>query len=188
MKNQSHNLCALDADGFFIGVISCEDNLIPAGCVKAEEPESRYGKVAKWQDGEWVYQTDARILDEAKSKKLAEINHAAQTYINSSAKLGSVPDYEIHTWTIQALEAKAWQANKSAPTPTLDAIASARGVNADELKRKALDKALKFELLTAHVAGLRQAAEDKIRLAQTLEDIAAIQCDFCGPSDTIGIS
>ncbi|OSI25051.1 hypothetical protein [Neisseria dumasiana] len=81
-----------------------------------------------------------------------------------------------------------WQANKSAPTPTLDAIASARGVNADELKRKALDKALKFELLTAHVAGLRQAAEDKIRLAQTLEDIAAIQCDFCGPSDTIGIS
>ncbi|OFO27760.1 hypothetical protein HMPREF3052_08125 [Neisseria sp. HMSC056A03] len=117
---------------------------------------------------------------------MAEINRAAQACIDQAAGLNRVPDFEVSTWTIQALEAKAWHADNAAATPTLDAIADARGVPVDVLKQKAYEKAIKFEMLTAHIAGLRQAAEDKIYAAKTPEDVAAVQCDFCTtpPSQT----
>jgi len=140
------------------------------------------------QDSEWVLTTDAaaKQLADVKAAKLAEINRAAQACIDQAAGLNRVPEFEVATWTIQALEAKAWHADNAAATPTLDAIAAARGVPVDMLKQKAYEKAVKFEMLTAHIAGLRQAAEDKIYAAKTPEDVAAVQCDFCTttPSQT----
>lgn len=141
-----------------------------------------------WGGKKWVVSKEAKAeqLAQAQAAKLAEINRAAQACIDQAAGLNRVPEFEVATWTIQALEAKAWHADNAADTPTLDAIADARGVPADVLKQKAYEKSVKFEMLTAHVAGLRQAAEDKIYAAKTPEDVAAVQCDFCTtpPSQT----
>lgn len=134
-----------------------------------------------WRDDEWILTSEAveKQLADVKAAKLAEINRAAQTCIDKAAGLDKVPEFEVATWTLQAIEAKAWYADKSADTPTLDAIAEARGIPAEVLKQKAYEKAIKFELLTAHIAGLRQAAEDKIKAAKTVEDVQAITYDFC---------
>lgn len=141
-----------------------------------------------WNGKKWTVSKEdqAEQLKQAKAAKLAEINRAAQACIDQAAGLDKVPQFEVATWTIQALEAKAWHADNAAATPTLDAIAAARGVPADVLKQKAYEKSVKFEMLTAHIAGLRQAAEDKIYAAKIPEDVAAVQCDFCTtpPSQT----
>ncbi|MDO1509929.1 MULTISPECIES: tail fiber assembly protein [unclassified Neisseria] len=141
-----------------------------------------------WNGKKWAIGKEAKAeqLAQAQAAKLAEVNRAAQACIDQAAGLDKVPQFEVATWTIQALEAKAWHADNAAATPTLDAIAGARGIPAQALKQKAYEKAVRFELLTAHVAGLRQAAEDKIYAAQTPEDVAAVQCDFCTtpPSQT----
>ncbi|OSI24637.1 tail fiber assembly protein [Neisseria dumasiana] len=134
-----------------------------------------------WSGKKWVVSKEAKAeqLAQAQAAKLAEVNRAAQACIDQAAGLNRVPEFEVATWTIQALEAKAWHADNAAATPTLNAIADARGIPAEILKQKAYEKAVKFELLTAHIAGLRQAAEDKIHAAQTVEDVEAVACDFC---------
>lgn len=134
-----------------------------------------------WDGKKWAISKEAKAeqLAQAKAAKLAEINRAAQACIDQAAGLDKVPQFEVATWTIQALEAKAWHADNAAATPTLDAIADARGVPAETLKQKAYEKAAAFEQLTARVAGLRQAAEDKIKAAQTVDDVLVVQCDFC---------
>lgn len=116
----------------------------------------------------------AQRLADAKAAKLHELNSAVQNFINRTAHLDQTPDFEIRTWVIQAAEAKAWAVNPNAPTPILDNIATARGVPPNLLKQKALEKAQAFEQLTATVAGLRQAIEDQIHAATTLEDLNAI--------------
>ena len=140
-----------------------------------------------WNGKKWAISKEAKTeqLEQAKAVKLAEINRAAQACIDQAAGLDKVPQFEVATWTIQALEAKAWHADNAAATPALNAIADARGIPAEALKQKAYEKSVKFELLTAHVAGLRQAAEDKIRAAQTVDDVQAVTCDFCNvPGET----
>lgn len=134
----------------------------------------------KWDGSDWVLTPAAKkkMLQEAKSEKLAEVNRAAQSYIDRAAGLDKVPEFEVATWTTQAFEAKAWHADQNAATPTLDAIASSRGVSPVALRQKAYEKTLKFELLTAHVAGLRQAAEDKINAAANLDELADISPVF----------
>lgn len=134
-----------------------------------------------WDGQKWVVSKEAEVeqLVQAQAAKLAEISRAAQTCIDRAAGLDKVPEFEVATWTIQALEAKAWHTDKSAPTPTLDTIAAARGIPAETLKQKAYEKATKFELLTARIAGLRQAMEDKINAATNVEQVQAITCDFC---------
>ncbi|MBF0802891.1 MULTISPECIES: tail fiber assembly protein [unclassified Neisseria] len=134
------------------------------------------GPAHTWDGKGWTLTKEAQAaqLEQAKAAKLAEVNAAAQTFVSRAAGLDKLPKFEVETWTIQALEAKAWKADPDAATPTLNTIAQARGVPADVLKQKAYGKAVKFELLTARTAGLRQAAEDRIKAAQTLEDVAAV--------------
>lgn len=130
----------------------------------------------EWNGENWTLPPDkaAQRLADAKTAKLSAVNAAAQAFINRAAHLDSTPDFEIRTWVIQAAEAKAWASDKTAPTPTLNTIATARGVPADLLKQKALEKALAFETLVATVAGQRQAIEDRIHAAATLDDLNAI--------------
>lgn len=117
----------------------------------------------------------------AKTNKLAELNAQAQIFINQVAGLDQVPEFEVQTWAIQGIEAKAWHDNPSAPTPTLDAIALARQIPADVLKQKAYEKTVKFELLTAHVAGIRQGIADKIMMTQDVDAVDAIEISFTLP-------
>lgn len=133
-----------------------------------------------WAGQAWTLPADAAAeqLAQAKTAKLAALNNAAQAYINRMAGIDMLPDFEVRTWTLQALEAKAWAADKTASTPTLDTIAAARSIPPDILKQKALEKALAFEQITATVVGLRQAVEDKINAAQTAEELEAVEFAF----------
>ena len=117
-------------------------------------------------------------LAAAKAAKVVELNAAAHSYINKAAGIDNLPDFEVRTWTLQSLEAKAWAADKTAKTPTLDTIAAARGVPPDKLKSAALRKALAFEVLTARTVGIRQAIEVKINTAANLSAVAAIKFSF----------
>ena len=129
-----------------------------------------------WDGAKWTLDDKQKtaLLADKKAEKLTEINDKAQAFVSNIAGLDIVPDYEVKTWQIQGEEAKAWHADKAAATPNLDAIAAARGIPADILKQKAYEKTVKFELLTAVVAGLRQGYEDANKAAKTLEDVAAI--------------
>lgn len=133
-----------------------------------------------WSDGMWQLPPEAaaQMLADAKNGKLAGLNHTAQSYINQAAGIDKLPDFEVATWTLQAVEAKAWAADKSAATPMLDRIAASRGMDADTLKAAALRKALAYERLTAHIAGQRQALQTKIEAAQSQAALDEIVIGF----------
>lgn len=116
-----------------------------------------------------------------KTAKISQLNAAAQAFINTSAEIDKVPDFEVQTWSIQAAEVRAWAADKTAPTPVLDQIAASRGIDADKLKAAALRKTLAYERLTAHVAGQRQALQAKIEAAKTAEALEKIKIELTLP-------
>lgn len=135
----------------------------------------------------WQPETQEWILDKAEQKKifqaaqtakLNQLNTTAQTLIASAAGTDKVPEFEVQSWALQAIEAKAWSQDKSVATPVLDKIAQARGVPADALKQAALRKTLQYEALTAFVTGQRQALQTRIESAKTLDDLNAIEITF----------
>ena len=154
--------------------------LIPdyRGCVVfAGGQEQVWDKLGDLPDGVSLTPPESANIDGLKSVKLVALNAAAQAFINKHAGIDSVPEFEFASWAIQAAEAKAWQADKAAPTPVLDGIATARGMSADTLKAAALRKTLAYEQLAAHVAGQRQALQSKIEAAKTqaaLDKIAVV--------------
>ena len=77
----------------------------------------------------------------------------------------------------------AWEENKKADTPILNGIAAARGVDENVLKAAALKKAKQYSKLTAHIAGERQAIQDRIQSAKTIEDIEAIVIVYTLPEE-----
>nr|DAS78147.1 MAG TPA: hypothetical protein [Bacteriophage sp.] len=143
-------------------------------------PPSEYHII---QDGKWVLPTDreAAILEESKAEKIIDLNSAAQAFIDRAAGIDKIPGFEVQTWVIQAAEAKAWAANKSAQTPILDQIAASRGIDAAKLKAAALRKTLAYEKLTAHIAGQRQALQSKIEAAKKQSDLDKIEIAFSLP-------
>ncbi|STZ75579.1 hypothetical protein [Bergeriella denitrificans] len=148
--------------------------------------DPRPSEAHEWRKGRWTLnqakaaELAAAELEQAKRDKLLALNQSAQDYINAVAGIDLLPDFEVRTWTLQALEAKAWAADPNAPTPTLDTISAARSIPADILKQKALEKALAFEQLTATVVGFRQAIESQIKQAEDMDQLAAIEFAFGG--------
>lgn len=153
---------------------------LPAGTTleKPEHPEMR------WNGATWVFteevktRLDKEALEQARSQKLLEINAKAQAFINQIAGLDKVPEFEVATWQMQASEAKAWAADKSAQTPTLDKIAVSRGMERISLIEKALQKAIAYEALAATVAGQRQGYEDALKAAIDKDAIDAINPQY----------
>ena len=77
--------------------------------------------------------------------------------------------------------------DNTAATPMLDTIAAARGIERESLIKKALKKAREYRLLTAHVAGRRQAIEAAINAATTLDALDAIQIAYTAPTAPVAI-
>lgn len=134
----------------------------------------------RWDGTAWALDESQKqaVISAEKSAKLAEINQKAQAFVNELAKYDETPAFERDTWLEQAKEARAWFADKSAPTPTLDLIAQMRGVPQDLLRQKAYEKALAYQQVAAIVAGQRQAYEDKLNAAETLEQVQAIKAVY----------
>lgn len=130
-----------------------------------------------WNGKKWVLPKDQQqaVISAEKSAKLAEINSKAQDFINELAKYNETPPFERDTWPKQAEEAQAWADDPSVVTPTLVLIAQTRGVPLDTLRRKAYEKAMAYQQVAAIVSGQRQAYEDKLNAAETLEQVQAIE-------------
>ena len=168
----------LESDDDNIGEYLFSDGLT---VMSASEPApSQYHVI---DAGMWVLTADGTTaqLAAAKAEKISNLNAAAQAFINAAAEIDKVPDFEVQTWSIQAAEARAWAADKTAPTPVLDQIAASRGIDAAKLKAAALRKTLAYEKLTAHIAGQRQALQSKIETAKTQAALDKIAITFTAP-------
>ena len=136
-------------------------------------------KTGKWvldknKQAELDAQANQAAFDKAKTDKAAEINNKAQSYIDHATGADQLAAFEVQSWSIQGAEAKAWKADPSAPTPTLDTIANARGLPLDALRAGAYKKTMLYEGLVAAVTGQRQKYNDLLRAAKTAEAVNAI--------------
>jgi hypothetical protein len=116
--------------------------------------------------------SDAAILNAAKAAKLTEINAECQKAV--AALAADYPDSEVQSWPQQVKEATALAADAGADAPLLTAIATARGLPVAELASRALDKMNAYAAASGVLIGRRQAAEDAIGAAASLEDLSAI--------------
>lgn len=160
-----------------------------SGSLKAD-PESKAIRIIppapsafhEWDNekNEWTISKEniQAALKVKKESKLSQLNQAAQAFINKASEMDKLPEFEVQTWTLQAMEAKAYQADKSAPTPILDTIAQNRNIPRETLIALALRKTLAYEALSAAIAGQRQALQTKIQNATTLDELNAIEIVF----------
>lgn len=118
-------------------------------------------------------------LANTKARKLAEINAACDAAL--AALTASYPASELLTFDKQEAEARALLADPEASTPFLTPLAAARGLETEELARKVIAKADAFTTASGHVIGLRQKDEDRLKAAQSVEDVAAIVPDYALP-------
>lgn len=116
--------------------------------------------------------SDAAILNAAKAAKLTEINAECQKAV--AALAADYPDSEVQSWPQQVKEATALAADAGADAPLLTAIATARGLPVAELASRVLDKMNAYAAASGVLIGRRQAAEDAIGAAASLEDLSAI--------------
>ena len=123
-------------------------------------------------------QKTAAQFQNARTEKLLEMNTAAQSFIDQMTGANDTPEYERATWAAQGAEAKAWHADNTAATPTLDNIAKNRGVPAELLRQKAYEKTIAYEVFVSTIAGQRQRFEDQLNAAKTLADVDAIVVNF----------
>ena len=118
-------------------------------------------------------------LANTKARKLAEINAACDAAL--AALTASYPSSELLTFDKQEAEARALLADPEASTPFLTPLAAARGMETEALARKVIAKADAFTTASGHVIGLRQKDEDRLKAAQSVEDVAAIVPDYALP-------
>ena len=143
-----------------------------------------FESVYVWDGANWTIDQAAQQEKErqnfqvAKTRKLQEVNRAAQNLVASASGMNITPDFEVQTWTLQAEEARAWAQNPETDTPILNQIAAMRGIDADTLKVAALRKANLYAVLAANIAGQRQAIEDQINAATTWNELNAINAVF----------
>lgn len=116
--------------------------------------------------------TEDEMLAKAKEAKLAEINAAAESAIQSIRS--KYPQFEIDSWQSQEAEAREWVADNSASTPILSAIAEARGISLSDLVSRVIAKADAYRPAVAGVIGIRQDLEDKIERYTTVHTVNSI--------------
>ena len=137
-----------------------------------------------WDGEQWHLDPEctARQFTDQKAALLGQAATAAQAFVNTAADVDSVPDFELQTWPLQSAEALAWSDDPAAATPVLDTIAAARNIDRVALIKKALKKARAYRLLTAHVAGQRQAIEAAINAAANLDALDAVHIAYTLPA------
>ena len=136
-----------------------------------------------WDGKTWMLTPEAaaRQFAERKTALLSQAATAAQAFVNAAFGVDNVPEFELQTWPLQSAEALAWSDDPAAATPVLDIIAAARNIDRVALIKKALEKARAYRLLTAHVAGQRQAIEAAINATANLDALDAVHIAYTLP-------
>lgn len=123
--------------------------------------------------------TPEELLERAKEDKLAEINAACQSILE--ALTPTYPERELTTFDKQESEARAYLADDTSPTPLLSALAAARGIGLDDLVQRVIIKADAFAAASGNIIGQRQALEDRLDEARTMDDVQAIVVSITMP-------
>lgn len=116
--------------------------------------------------------SEALQLQGARAARLADINAACERALAALSQ--AYPAGEVQSWSQQVKEAEALAADPATPVPLLEAIATARGLTAAELATRVLQKTAAYATLSGELIGRRQAAEDALAIAETLEAIGAV--------------
>ncbi len=120
------------------------------------------------------------IPPKTEAEKLAEAQQAAMRRVNAAyeAELASIrseyPESEQMTWDKQEREARAFLADSATATPLLDAMATGRGMDKTELATRIIAKADAWMQASGLATGKRQALEDQVKAAETVEAVEAI--------------
>lgn len=117
----------------------------------------------------------SRTLEQAKTEALGRINRGYQ--IAMSQILATYPTEETLTFDKQEREARAWMESTSLnrpETPYLDALLTTRPMEKGELVSRVIAKADAFVAISGAMTGKRQAYEDVIELATTLDEVDAV--------------
>ena len=140
---------------------------------------------------------DYRTLERAQSTADDYIRNA---YTSKRAEaMGQVPSQEMATWNMQLAEARAWQADPTAPTPFIDAMLGAQTATlatGDEAPAITEDKAALVASILKHdapdylaavgaVHGEMRAWILRVWAAQTLEEVDALTAAV---AETLNIS
>ncbi|MCF6758238.1 hypothetical protein L3X14_16800 [Pseudomonas balearica] len=111
-------------------------------------------------------------LKAAKRRKLAEINALCDAELDAFSR--TYPVGEMQSWPQQVKEAEALAVDPAAPAPLLAAIAAERGITVADLTSRVRIKMDAYAQLSGTLIGRRQAAEDQIDAAASLEDLEAV--------------
>lgn len=103
-----------------------------------------------------------------KAIKMQAVRSHYQNRVNELSN--NYSSYEVETFATQQAEWKLWVADSNAPTPFIDAIAAARGIDRAVL----LDKIGANALNIASILGLQQAKEDAIKACTTTDEVEAV--------------
>lgn len=115
---------------------------------------------------------EAHKLEAAKAAKLVEINAACERAL--ATLTSTYPPGELQSWPQQVQEAAAFLLDPPDPTPLLSAIAEVRGLTVADLAARVQAKAEGYAAYSGAIIGKRQAAEDLLGKADTLEGVGAI--------------
>ena len=119
--------------------------------------------------GEWVESVDTAFIQQQLAKH-AEINERFE--LEASALIAGYPDSERMTWAIQQTEALAWSRDSATPTPYLDGVAVARGIDPLDMRQKTVAQVQLFMGASQALVGKRQRLRDAIDAIQDGPDAA----------------
>lgn len=120
----------------------------------------------------WV-DLPALSLDDLEKEKASEIDTKSQEFVDQ--KMESYPAFEMLTFERQEREARAFLADDTVATPTLEPITTARNLTVLEIATRVVAKADALNAVAASVAGQRQAYHDQLADAVQAQDIAAVE-------------
>lgn len=123
--------------------------------------------------------TSEELLAQAKADKLAEINAECQRMLESLTP--TYPERELTTFDKQEIEARAYAADATASTPLLSALAAGRGIELADLVQRVIAKADAFTIASGFIIGQRQALEDRLDAAPTVDDVRDIVVSIIMP-------
>ena len=112
-------------------------------------------------------------LESAKTEHIRVVNEMYQYTIQCGFE--EYPDAETRTWDRQEAEALAWLKDNKHPTPLIDGIVTARGMDKAELITRILANAETWVAFVAVNTGKRQKCIDEVNEAKSLEDLRQVQ-------------
>jgi hypothetical protein len=115
------------------------------------------------------------VLAAKRAAKIQEISDTAE--IAAAQLTAGYPDFETKTWTSQEAEALAWDADKTAPTPRINAMAQWRGIDREDYLARTLSKVVRYHQASDYLVGTRQKYVDQANAA-TLDTIDTIRPVF----------